>query len=215
MLLKDQRIRNHYSLDGRLAASREFYEAWGDVLGRTFKKWWNETGSALFIQKQYVEPLTSQNVAKFNLDDPRTFALVIKVESSPSQIAKKVKWMYRKRYDEVMGTSGTKQRRRIRLGTEYKIRDKAKIRTGVYRVNMKWFQDVYLNSDFSLKGNALIVSTAEWFQKNAAWVKKLNYPITQWEGSAEGKMLNIQRTYTFRLQKFMKEAFQRVASGKF
>jgi len=202
-------------LSSRLGASQDFYAKWGDVLGRSYTRWWKETGSGLFVQKDTVQRLTSSNLALFKLDDSRTFAVAIAVGATPSTVARTIKYMYRRHYDAVFGAPVGKKRWK-RRGTVYALGENQRVRIPVYVVRMKWFREVGKQAFLgTLKGKDLMNATQDWFEKNAEWVKEQKYPTEKWKVPVTLQDVAKQRTMTFRVDKFMKDALTHVADGHF
>lgn len=213
LILNDTDVRAR--LSSRLEASQDFYAKWGDVLGRSYTRWWKETGSGLFVQKDTIQRLTSSNVASFNLDDPRTFAVVVAVGATPSPVARTIKYMYRRHFDAVFGAPAEKKRWK-RRGTAYALGEKRRVRIPVYVVRIRWFREVGKKSFLrTLKGKDLMNATQDWFVQNAEWTKEQKYPTEKWEISNTEKDFAKQRTMTFRVDKFMKDALTHVAEGVF
>jgi hypothetical protein len=213
LILSDTDVKTR--LSSRLEASQDFYAKWGDVLGRKYKQWWKETGSGLFVQKDTVQRFTPNNVKSVNLDDSHTFAVAVAVGATPSTVARTFKYMYRRHYDRVFGAPVGKKRWK-RRGTVYALGENQRVRIPVYVVRMQWFRDVGKQSFLgTLKGKDLMNATQDWFDKNAEWVKEQSYPMEKWVKPTTGQDFAKQRTMTFRVDKFMKDALTHVADGVF
>ena len=125
--------------------------------------------------------------------------------------------MYRRHFDTVFGPPVGKKRWKRRR-TDYALGENQRVRIPVYVVRMRWFREVGKQAFLgTLKGKELMNATQEWFKDKdiAKWVKEQKYPAEKWEVPVTSQDVAKQRTMTFRVNKFMKNALTHVADGHF
>jgi hypothetical protein len=199
LILNDEEVQTR--LKSRLDQSRSYYRTWGDVLGQTYDEWWKDFGSGLFLKRETVQRLTSDTVQSLDFDDPETFAVVVSVGATPALVARTIKSMYR---------------RHVKATSRSSVGRKWRVRIPVYEVRMRWFCEVGRESFLGrLKGNALITETRTWFRTNASWINAKGYPMENWAEPRTPQDWAKQRTMTYRVDKFMRDALTLVAEGKF
>lgn len=199
LLLSDKEVQSRFR--SRLDQSRSYYRNWGNVLEQTYDEWWKDFGSRLFFKREIVQRLTSDTVRSLDLDDPDIFAVVVSVGASPALVARTIKSLYRRHVKETTPPPAGK---------------KWRVRIPVYEVRMRWFREVGRESFLGrLKGNALITETRAWFTTNASWINAKGYPIENWAEPLTPQDWAKQRTMTYRVDRFMRDALTLVADGKF